>query len=181
MAIRITPAVPTTPKQLPKARLNAEASKKATRMKVPGVIRRTPAQTKKATVPPARHRAVSRPSSSRIRSTFMEGAIPDRAILISAGAAVPRRTPTAKKQRNPTSKAQTRESPSTIHPATQIKKTPNAANKSIFSPPPFHPLGIVSRLNCFVTPFHPVPPFLFLFVVVYCRMNLYVKVGNGFG
>ena len=36
MVIRITPAVPATPKELPKARLNREDSRKATRTKVPG-------------------------------------------------------------------------------------------------------------------------------------------------
>ncbi len=46
MVMRMTPAVPTTPKELPKARLKTEDSRKATSTKVPGVMSRTPSQTK---------------------------------------------------------------------------------------------------------------------------------------
>ena len=139
MAIRITPAVPTTPKELPKAKLNRAGSKKATRMKVLGVMSCAPPQTKKATVPPARHRAVSSPIRTRIRSTFTEVFIPVRVIWTRSAARCPRCSPTRKKHTSPTSRAKNWGSPMTIQQATQARNTPNAAKRSTFFSP-FIPL-----------------------------------------
>lgn len=98
-----------------------------------------------------------------MRSTFREVAIPDAAIFIRAAAGVPRRTPAAKKQKKPASSAQARDSPLTIHPATQAKNTPNAAKRSIFSSPAFHLWEIISRSARFVISFSSAFLFSFLF------------------
>ena len=70
--------------------LNSAGSKNATSRKVLGVINETPARTKKATVPLARHRAVSRPMSSRMPSTFWAVFIPSAAIRAISRAEKPR-------------------------------------------------------------------------------------------
>ena len=133
MAMMMTPAVPTTPKELPKAIQNTAGNRKATSTKVRGVMRATPAWTKKATVPPARHRAPSRPMRIRMRNTRQEVATPAVAIPSRARRGWPRWRPTPRKQNSPTTRAQARDSPPAIHPATQARKIPIPIQRSICS------------------------------------------------
>ena len=88
-----------------------------------------------------------------MRITFIEVAIPPAAIFISVRTGVPRRTPTIKKQTKPASRAQAKEIPLTIHPATQAKNTPNAASRSMSLSPNFSLGRIVSLHVRFVTSF----------------------------